>query len=225
MSENNKSRIYFLTLLLTLTRPAFFSYHTSLVVEEGDSCLDSRECRECVRGKCLRCRGGYRNLQNLCTPVKVQLPKCVSYLFEGFCIECQRGYYDQNGRCIKCSDKNCALCPSNTCIACFNKVKFEKSCEATACSLPNCRICLFNDLCDVCDKGFALRKIQNKTQESFECVPNPNNCLIVFNDSDKCSACDIDRVLNKDCFCVNSISLLYYTTFYIFKLFLILFTF
>lgn len=174
-----------------------------------DNCLSSKECRECVRGNCLKCRYGYRNQSNLCNLIKYQIQACVSYLHEGYCIECDKGWYVDSGFCSRCKDKDCAVCPQNTCIACFNNVKMENSCGNKKCSVKNCDICFFNDFCMVCKEGFALKKMIGG-EENFDCVETSHNCLTLAGNTDKCSTCDVNRVLDQDSYCVSSSARLFF---------------
>lgn len=195
---------------LTITLLILLKFPPTL---QNDTCLKSKQCRECVRGNCLKCSFGYRTEKKLCTRSKHKIEFCASYLHEGKCIECEKGYYLDFGICLKCKNKNCAICPRNTCIACFNGIKMEEKCGLKKCEIENCEICLFNDFCDVCRDGYGLRE----NNGNYFCQETQHHCLNIGSDQEKCSACGVFRVLDEDSFCV-SMALIAFSGFWAFFL-------
>ena len=83
------------------------------------------------------------------------------------CIECDSGYYKNEGKCIKCSE-NCKLCnnSSSTCTDCnsgyyLNLNKCEK------CS-NECNYCMNSTYCGFCNSGYLF----NLSKECNKCPPN-----------------------------------------------------
>ena len=79
----------------------------------------------------------------------------------------------------------------------------ENSCGNKKCSVKNCDICFFNDFCMVCKEGFVLKKMIGG-EENFDCVETSHNYLTLAGNTDKCSTCDVNRVLDQDSYCVSS---------------------
>ncbi len=78
-------------------------------------------------------------------------------------LNCQQGFYDNNGVCVSCASiVGCLSCTNAaTCISCTQGYFLSGSICASCNTIPNCRSCEPSSKCTECQQGFFLNYSSN----------------------------------------------------------------
>lgn len=117
-------------------------------------------CEEVSGTMCIKCRDGYGDYQNECSPCRIA--NCIDCKEDvTICNACDPRYFFDGLTCVACEGDRCAACRDNMCVDCTDKT------DCHACSILNCVICdSALTECVACQEAYDF-------DENGECVPLP----------------------------------------------------
>ena len=131
---------------------------------------------------------------------KADINKCVLIDFEGTCLDCEPGYYNDgpSNKCVAIEEEskieNCVkYSTQSSCSECKSGFFLDgTTCAAVEKLIVNCDIYFSNELCASCDSGHLL------SADSKKCVKNPDISNCVAYSPVNCVSCSAGfvRVLN-----------------------------
>lgn len=179
----------------------------------GQCPTSDKRCLSCKSKKCVACIESYINSKGQCeTPLK-EVPHCLTYKKDNFCLYCSQGFYTNSyGKCIEISMENCLeLKDGENCNICRDNILVHKGVckdKKKKCSIENCVQCAFDEetqleKCILCGDYYALLINQGRTICKSE-GESIKNCLYLnSNEESQCVVCDINYFWKKAS-CVKS---------------------
>ena len=117
----------------------------------------------------------------MCTGYPVGIPGCINYISISECIECGDYRYLQNNQCTFIEKENrlpnCRIFEDPVvCLRCEKNFLFDSDKNCVKGNAKNCGTFVDKDNCDLCPKGYGLKKDLYTLQMNCVFIFNPN-CL------------------------------------------------
>ena len=172
------------------------------------SCPNDKKCGSCINNVCNLCYDSFFNITTkTCQNPTNKLDNCLRYDSLNNCIECQREYYQLNGKCAEVTYDCQIVEPTNPniCKVCDKGIQvIGGKCDyKNKCTLKECDFCAYDsinkvNICHECRRGFVLKNgvCEKEIDATRNCihVDNLGNCdicrLNFYNSNGKCLKSD-----------------------------------